>query len=100
MRYVRRVVYPVLFVIASLMLALFYPMLLLVFYAGAFVLLMLSRQLNFYRMVMVLKQAVRNLGAKLRYEIRIRLHLGFRDQSNASVDYEDDLHRRTHRYVR
>ena len=96
----RRIVYPVLFVTASLMLALFYPMLLLIFYAGAFVLLMLSRQLNLYKIVIMLKRAARNLDVKLRYEIRIRLHLGFRDYSNASVDYEDDLHRRTHGYVR
>jgi hypothetical protein len=96
MRYVWRVVYPVLFVIASLMLALFCPMLLLVFYAGAFVLLTLSRQLNFYRLVMMLRRAAHNLGAKLRYEMRIRLHLGFRDYSNGASDDEYGLHGRTH----
>ena len=99
-RMLRRIVYPVLFVTASLMLALFYPILLLIFYAGAFALLMLSKQLNLYKIVMMLKRAASNLGVKLRYEIRIRLHLGFRDYSNASLDSEDDLQHRTHGYVR
>jgi hypothetical protein len=95
-----RIVYPVLFVSASLLLALFYPMLLLIFYAGAFALLMLSRQLNLYKMVLVLKRYARNLGAKLRCDIRARLHLGFRDYNTVSADADEELHHRTHGYVR
>lgn len=92
--------YPILFLGASLLLALFDPMLLLIFYAGAFVLLMLSRQLNLYRMVMVLKRYARNLGAKLRCDIRARMHLGLRDYRGASLDEKEGLHRRTRGYVR
>lgn len=100
MRYVWRIVYPVLFLTASVMLALLYPMLLLVFYAGAFVLLMLSRQLNLYRMVMLLKQVARKIGA-LRAEIRTRIRLGFRDyNSGVSADADDELHHRSRGYVR
>jgi len=81
------------------MLALFYPLLLLIFYAGAFVLLMLSRQLNLYKMVMMLKQAAGKLN-KLRYDIRARLRLGFREYSGVSVDGDEELHHRSHGYVR
>jgi hypothetical protein len=93
-------VYPVLFLSASLALALLYPMLLLIFYAGAFVLLMLSRQLNFYKMVMFLKRYARNLGAKLRCDIRARLHLGFRDYNSISANADEELRHRTHGYIR
>jgi hypothetical protein len=99
-RKVRRIVYPILFLTVSLILALFYPMLLLIFYAGAFVLLLLARQLNFYKMLMVLKQYARDVGSKLRFEIRARLHLGFRDYSRVSVDADEELRRRNHGYIR
>jgi hypothetical protein len=98
MRYVWRIVYPVLFLTASLLLALLYPILLLIFYAGAFVLLMLSRQLNLYRMVMVLKRVARNLGA-IRAQIRLRLHLGFRDYNDVSADVDEELQHRSHGYI-
>jgi hypothetical protein len=93
----RRILYPIAFVAASLMLAIFYPLLLLVFYAGGFVLLMLSRRLNLYRIVMMLKQAVRNFN-KLRCDVRARLHLGFREYVGASAD-EEQLGHRSHGYV-
>jgi hypothetical protein len=81
-------------------LALFYPLLLLIFYAGAFVLLMFSRQLNLYRMVMLLKQVARRIGA-LRAEIRTRIRLGFRGyNSGVSADVNDELHHRSHGYMR
>jgi hypothetical protein len=100
MRYVWRIVYPVLLLTASALLALFYPMLLLVLYAGAFVLLMLSRQLNLYRIVMLLKRVARKLGA-LRAEIRTRIGLGLRDYSSGvSGDVDEELHHRSHGYIR
>jgi hypothetical protein len=95
-----RILYPVLLVVASLMLAVFYPVLLLIFYAGAFVLILLSRSLNFYKIVVLLERAARNLGARLRYEMRIRLHFGFRDYSDLSGNADEELHQRTHGYVR
>jgi len=98
MRNAWRILYPFLFLIASALLAVFYPLLLLVFYAGALVLLMLSRQLNTYRMAMLLKRAARKIGAKLRAEVRVRLHLGFRDYTDVSAD--EELNRKTHRYIR
>jgi len=95
-----QIVYPVLLVSASLVLALLYPIMLLIFYAGAFVLLLLSRQLNFYKMVMVLKRYARDIGSKLRRDFRAKLHLGFRDYSNAPVGGDEELSHRTHGYVR
>jgi hypothetical protein len=99
-RIVRRILYSVLLVAASFVLLWFFPMLMLIFYAGAFVLLLLSRQLNFYRMVIVLKRYAQKLGAKLRFEIRTRLHLGFRDYGGVSAESDEELHRRTYGYVR
>ena len=98
MRNVRRIIYPVVFVTISLILALMYPWIVMGFYAIAFVLLVLSRQLNLYRIIMVLKQAVRNLN-KLRCNVRARLHLGFREYAGASVD-EEQLRHRSRRFVR
>jgi len=95
-----QIVYPVLLVSASLVLALLYPIMLLIFYAGAFVLLLLSRQLNFYKMVMVLKRYAHDIGSKLRRDFRTKLHLGFRDYSNAPVGGDEELSHRTHGYVR
>jgi hypothetical protein len=96
-----RIVYPILLVSASLALALLYPMLLVLFIAGAIVLFSLSRNLNLYKIVMVLKRYARNLGAKLRCDIRARLHLGFRDYNgNISANADEELHHRTHGYKR
>jgi hypothetical protein len=63
-------------------------------------LLMLSRQLNLYKMIMVLKRYARNLGAKLRCDIRTRVHLGFRDYTSVSADADEELRHRTHGYIR
>jgi hypothetical protein len=95
-----RIAYPVLFLAASVLLAMFYPLALLIFYAGAFALLMVSRQLNLHRMMMLLKQVGRKL-AVLRAEVRTRIRLGFRDYNyNVSADADQELHHRSHGYMR
>ena len=99
MRTLWRILYPSLFLSASVLLALFYPLLLVFFLAGAFVLFTLARNLNLYKIVMILKRYARNLGAKLRCEIRARMHLGFRDY-NGFADENEELHRRTRGYFR
>ncbi len=93
-----RIVYSVLFVIASVMLVSLYPMLLLVFYAGAFVALTLTRQLNFYKIVMVLKRYASKLGARLKAQLNVMVHLGFRDLDEDGVD--EELSRRTRGVIR
>lgn len=101
MRLMWQIVYPILFVSGSIGLVLLYPMLLVLLIAGAFVLFFLSRNLNLYKIVMVLKRYARNLGAKLRCDIRAGLHLGFRDYNgNISANADEELHQRTHGYMR
>jgi len=95
---VRRIIYPVLLTAAVMMVALVYPLALLLLSAGAFVFLVLSRQLNFYKIVMVLKRYARNVS-KLRCELRARLHLGFSDYRGASLEEEEGLRRRVRSYV-
>lgn len=100
-RIVARILYPVLLIAASLVVLWFLPMvLLLVLYAGAFVALLLSRQLNFYKMVMVLKRYAQKLGSKLRFAFRTRMRLGFRDYADGSLDGDKELRRGRHGYVR
>ncbi len=100
MRYVWRIVYPILFLATSVLLAMFYPLALLIFYGGAFVLLMVSKQLNLSRMMMLLRQIARKLGV-LRAEIRTGIRLGFKDYNyNVSADVDEELHHRTHGYIR
>jgi hypothetical protein len=65
------------------------------------VLFTLSRNLNLYKMIMVLKRYARSLGARLRCDIRARMRLGFRDyNSGVSTDADDELHHRTRGYIR
>ncbi len=100
MRYVWRIISPILFLAASIMFALFYPLLLLILLAGVFLLLTLSRQLNLYHMVMMLKQVARRIGA-LRNQIRTRVRLGSKDYKyGVSADADDELRHRSYGYVR
>ena len=94
-----RIVSSVLVATAAMLVVLVYPMLLLLFSVGVFALLVLSRHLNFYKMVMMLKRYARS-ATKLRSEVRARIHLGFRDCSNVSFDGGEEFRCRTHGYVR
>ncbi len=100
MRLMWRIVYPILFLAASALLAIFYPLAVLALCAGAFAILILSRQLNLYRLIMLLKQVGRKIVA-LRAEIRGRIRLGFKDyNSSISADANEELRHRTHGYIR
>jgi hypothetical protein len=88
MRLIWRILTPVLLVTASIVLAVFYPMLLLLFYAGAFILILFAHQTNFYRIVMLLKQVARRVE-RLRFEIRPKLHTGYMDYS-ATLDDQSE----------
>ena len=50
----------------------------------------MARQLNFYKIVMVIKRYAKNVS-RLRFEIRAKLHTGFRDYS--SMDGDESHHR-------
>ena len=51
----------------------------------------MARQLNFYKIVMVIKRYAKNVS-RLRFEIRAKLHTGFRDYSG-SMEGDESHHR-------
>ena len=95
----RRIIYPAMLTATVIVVLLLYPLAIIILSAGAFLFLLISRQLNFYRVFMMLKQAARNIS-KLRSEFRARLHMGFRDCNNVSANADEELYQRTHGYVR
>jgi hypothetical protein len=95
----RRVIYPAILVAVVIVVVLVYPLAVIVLSAGAFAFLLVSRQLNLYRIFMMLKRYARNVS-RLRAEFRARLHMGFRDYRGVSVESEEEFHRRTRGYFR
>jgi hypothetical protein len=62
--------------------------------------LMVTRQINTYKIVMMLKRLISN-ASRLRFEIRTRIHMGFRDYSGLAVESEESKLRNSHcGYVR
>jgi hypothetical protein len=96
---VGRIIYPVLLTAVVIVVALVYPLAVLLLSVGTLAFLVLSRQLNFYKIVMILKRYARN-ASKLRYELRTRLHLGFGDYGGAALNGEEGLRRSTRGYVK
>jgi hypothetical protein len=95
----RRIIYPAILTATVIVVLLLYPLAVIILSAGAFLFLLISRQLNVYRIFMMLKKAARTIS-KLRSEFRARLHMGFRDCSNVSANADEELRHRTHGYVR
>jgi hypothetical protein len=95
----RRIIYPVLLTVAVIVVALLYPLAVIILSAGAFAFLLLSRQLNLYKIFMILKRYARNVS-RLRAEFRARLQMGFKDYRGVSLDDDEGLRRRTGGYVR
>jgi hypothetical protein len=56
-----------------------------------FAFLAIARQMNFYKIVMIMKRYAKNVS-RIRFEIRAKLHTGFRDYSD-SMDSEESHHR-------
>ena len=94
-----RIIYPAILTATVIVVALLYPLAVIILSAGAFVFLLISRQLNFYRIFMMLKRAARTIS-RLRTEFRARLHLGFREYNSVSANADEELRHRTHGYVR
>ena len=95
----RRIIYPAILTATAIVVLLLYPLAVIILSAGTFVFLLISRQLNLYRIFMILKQAARTIS-KLRSEFRARLHMGFRDYSKVSANADEELRHRTHGFVR
>jgi hypothetical protein len=64
---------------------------------GMFAFLAIARQMNFQRILAMLKGYAKNV-ARIRFEIRAKLHTGFRDYSD-SADSEES-HNRTCGFIR
>ena len=96
---VRRIIYPVLLTTCVIVIAFLYPLAIVILSAGAFVFLVLFRQLNFYRVFLLLKHYAR-YASKLCCEVRTRIRLGIRSYYDVSLDGEESLRRSSHGYVR
>jgi hypothetical protein len=99
MRGVGRVIRLVLVITVWLILLLVYPLLTLLVSVSTFVLLTVLRQLNLYKIVMLIKRAFKDVS-KLRYEVRAKLNLGFRDSRRSSLDGDEEFHQGKYGYIR
>ena len=62
-----------------------------------FAFLAVARQMNFYRIAMLMKRYAKNVS-RIRFEIRAKMHTGFRDYSD-SMDSEES-HSRNCGFIR
>jgi hypothetical protein len=85
MRKLRRLIYLSLLGTLGTLVALLLPMYTLLAMFGALVLLFLAQQLNFYKIVMLLKRFIQNTR-KLYFENRLKLRTGFRDYRDAELE--------------
>lgn len=78
MRRSRSIVYVALAATAGLLAAVINPLTVLLASISMIALLTIARQMNFYKIVMMMKRWAKNV-TRLRFEIRAKLHTGFRD---------------------
>jgi hypothetical protein len=85
MRKLRRLIYLSLLGTLGTLVALLLPEYTLLAMFGALALLFLAQQLNFYKIVMLLKRFIQNTR-KLYFENRLKLRTGFRDYRNTELE--------------
>ena len=85
MRKLRRLVYLALLGTLGTLVVLLLPWYTLIAMVGTLTLLYLARQLNFYKIAMMLKRFIRNTR-KLFFENRLKLHTGFRDYRDSELE--------------
>ena len=85
MRKLRRLVYLALFGTLGTLVVLLLPWYTLIAMVGTLTLFFLVRQLNFYKIAMMLKRFIRNTR-KLFFENRLKLHTGFRDYRDSELE--------------
>ena len=66
---------------AGLLAAIISPLTLLFALISVIAFLAIAKQLNFYRIVMMIKSWAKNIS-RIRFEIRAKLHTGFRDYND------------------
>jgi hypothetical protein len=85
MRKLRRLIYLSLLGTLATLVALLLPEYTLLAMFGALALLFLAQQLNFYKIVMLLKRFIQNTR-KLYFENRLRLRTSFRDYRDTELE--------------
>jgi hypothetical protein len=91
MRKIRSIVYVALVATAGLLAATISPLTVLLVSISMIAFLAIARQMNFYKIVMMIKSWAKNVS-RLRLEIRAKLHTGFRDYNNSLDDVEGSHH--------
>jgi hypothetical protein len=81
MRKLRSIIYVALVAAAGLLAATISPLTVLFASIGMIAFLAIARQMNFYKIVMMMKSWAKNIS-RIRFEIRAKLHTGFRDYND------------------
>jgi hypothetical protein len=98
MRKIRSIVYLALIAIVGLLIVLINPLVVLLASVSMLAFVAIARQMNFYKIVMMIKRYAKSVSS-LRFEIRAKLHTGFRDY-NGSMDSEEASRHRNCGYIR
>jgi hypothetical protein len=91
MQKIRRVIHLTLLTIIGAAIIIINPLFAILALVGVLTFLAVVRQLNFYKILMVMKRYAKEVS-KLRFEIRAKLHTGFRDY-NGSLDSDESHHK-------
>lgn len=97
MQKIRRIIYLTALGTAGLLIFLINPLLMLLASISLLAFIAVARQLNFYKIAMMIKRYAATVS-RLRFEIRAKLHTGFRDYSS-SLENEKS-HSKSYGYVR
>ena len=98
MRKLRSIIYVALVAIVGLLAATVNPLTVLMASISMIAFLAIARQMNFYKIVMIMKNWAKNVS-RLRFEIRAKLRTGFRDYSDP-LDAEGSRRGRSCSYAR
>ena len=90
MRKLRSIIYLALIGTVGLIVVLINPLYMFAV-ISMFAFLAIARQMNFYKIVMIMKRYAKSVS-RIRFEIRAKLHTGFRDYSD-SIDSEESHNR-------
>ena len=90
MKKLRSTISIILIATVGLLAALVSPLMVLFASISVIAFLAIARQMNFYKIAMMIKGYAKNVS-KLRFEIRAKLHTGFREYS-ASMETEESHH--------
>jgi len=90
MRKIRSIISIALLATAGLLAALISPLVVLFASISIITFLAIARQMNFYKIIMMMKSYAKSVS-RLRFEIRAKLHTGFRDYTG-SMDAEESRH--------